>query len=248
MNRKLGKQPKRHDPRTLMLAAYVGADAHLSAPTAVDYTHGINDWGMFRNDVLGCCTIAGVAHAEQLWSVNTLGRETTITDDDVVRYYSLWDGYQVGNPATDNGGVELAVLNQWRQAGFNGHKLDAFAAVNITQAHVQLSTWLFGATYIGVELPAAAQGEELWALPATLGPDDEPGSWGGHCVVLAKYDAEGPTCITWGGLRKMTWAWFEKYCTEAYGLVSADWLTTSGLAPSGFNMLALENDLKAVTA
>jgi hypothetical protein len=46
----------------------------------------------------------------------------------------------------------------------------------------------------------------------------------------------------------MTWAWFEKYCSEAYALVSKDWLSASGVSPSGFDLATLESDLKAVSA
>jgi hypothetical protein len=54
------------------------------------------------------------------------------------------------------------------------------------------------------------------------------------------------TCITWGQLKKMTWPWFAKYCSEAYGLVSKDWLKASGISPSGFDLAVLENDLRLV--
>jgi len=46
----------------------------------------------------------------------------------------------------------------------------------------------------------------------------------------------------------MTWAWFEKYCDEAYALVSCDFIETNGVSPSGFNFATLEDDLKLVTA
>jgi hypothetical protein len=55
------------------------------------------------------------------------------------------------------------------------------------------------------------------------------------------------TCITWGRPKKITWAWFAKYCSEAYALVSKDWLEVSGVSPSGFDLATLENDLKSVT-
>jgi len=135
--------------------------------------------------------------------------------------------------------------------------------------NIATAIWLFGGAYIGVELPIRAQGQDVWDVPAKPGPDDEPGSWGGHAVYLVGYDVpesqipspESPapspvsrvpcpgtmTCITWGGLKKMTWAWFEKYCSEAYALVSKDWLNASGVSPSGFDLAALESDLKLVT-
>jgi hypothetical protein len=55
------------------------------------------------------------------------------------------------------------------------------------------------------------------------------------------------TCITWGQLKKMTWAWFENYCSEAYALVSKDWIKARGVSPSGFDLETLEADLKLVT-
>jgi hypothetical protein len=45
----------------------------------------------------------------------------------------------------------------------------------------------------------------------------------------------------------MTWAWFAKYCSEAYALVSKDWIEATGISPSGFDLAALEDDLKQVT-
>ena len=108
--------------------------------------------------------------------------------------------------------------------------------------------WLFGGAYIGVELPISAQTQEVWDVPANSTPEDEPGSWGGHAIYLVAYDQKTLTCITWGQLKKMTWRWFAQYCREAYGLVAKDWLEPSGVAPSGFDLAALENDLKLVTA
>jgi hypothetical protein len=45
----------------------------------------------------------------------------------------------------------------------------------------------------------------------------------------------------------MTFAWFEKYCSEAYALISKDWLRSNGVSPSGFDLAALERDLGAVS-
>jgi hypothetical protein len=126
-----------------------------------------------------------------------------------------------------------------------------------------------------VELPITAQNQDVWDVPANLTPDDEPDSWGGHAIYLVGYDSgnsglgvrdqglgikENPsltpnpqpltptlTCITWGQTKKITWAWFEKYCSEAYALVSKDWLKANGVAPSGFDLATLEEDLKAVS-
>jgi len=40
-----------------------------------------------------------------------------------------------------------------------------------------------------------------------------------NCVYIYEYDDVGPTCMTWGYRQKMTWAFFEKYCDEAFGII-----------------------------
>jgi len=325
----LGKRSRRNDPRTLKLARYLlpGAPgAALTAPASCDYTRGITNWGMMLNDQLGCCTIAAVGHAVQVWTANA-SQEVTVPDSAILSYYEQWDGYNPQNPSSDQGGVELDVLNDWRQQGFAGHSLDAYVAIELgtggsglgardsgqgealpppaltpaTQppisSQVALAIWLFGGAYIGVQLPIRAQKQKVWDVPQNPGPDDEPGSWGGHAIFLVGYDFNagtrdtgngtrvttptlsappllnqeagfaGPsrvpqvpnpesrvpcpgtlTCITWGQLKKMTWAWFEKYCDEAYAPVSKEWIEAQGVAPSGFDLATLEADLNLVTA
>jgi hypothetical protein len=274
---KLGKRARRRDARTLKLARYV-TSALPPAPPCVDYTCGITDWGMMLNDRLGCCTIAAVAHAVQTWTANA-GTEISFPESVILDYYQSWDGYNPADPATDQGGVELDVLNDWRQQGFAGQTLDAYGAIELGQGtqstipmlNVMDAIWLFGGAYIGVELPLTAQNQDVWDVAGTasdvaspkseapslqrrssdLGPrtsDDpsDPGSWGGHAVYLVAYDPKTLTCITWGQLKKMTWRWLSKYCSEAYGLISQDWLKASGVSPSGFDLAALENDLRLV--
>ena len=204
---KLGKRPRRHDVRTLMMARYL-TSALPAAPARVDYTHGIADWGMMLNDRLGCCTIAAVGHAVQTWTANAIGRELTVPDSAILACYEKWDGYNPTDPSTDLGGVELDVLKAWRQQGFTGQTLDAFVAIDLGTRDSGLgdsgnsapnpqplipnpiaqAIWLFGGAYIGVELPISAQDQDVWDVPAKPSHKDDPGSWGGHAVYLVGYD------------------------------------------------------------
>lgn len=244
---KLGRKAVKHDSRTLRVGNYTAA---LPAPPRyMDWTKGVTSFGQMMNDTLGCCTIAGLGHAVQILSLNA-GAEVTVTDADILKYYVSWDGYVAGEPTTDNGGVELDVLNDWKKDGFAGHALTAFAAVNPSDVEeVKQAIALFGGAYIGVSLPLAAQDEvgTLWDYGwMDFGAKYKPGGWGGHCVFVIGYDQDGVTCITWGRLQRMSWSFWAKYVDEAYALLSPDFLSANGLDPAGFDMAQLAADLALI--
>ncbi|MGO8759316.1 MAG: hypothetical protein ACLQG3_14450 [Terracidiphilus sp.] len=251
---KLGRKAIKTDSRTLLLASYF-TPALPPPPPKSDWTKGIASWGMMINgpdpaepkypDGLGDCTIAGVAHAIQVWTANTSGM-VTVPDATVLSYYEKWDGYVPGKPNTDRGGVELDVLNHWQKQGFASNALLAFADPKpASLAEVRQSIALFGGVYIGLSLPLSAQTQDVWDVVPGGGAGTKPGSWGGHCVFVPAYDQNGFTCITWGQLKTMTVAFWNEYCDEAHTLLGQDWLTAKG-APSGFNQVQLVVDLKAI--
>ena len=241
---KLGRKAIKTDSRTLQLARYL-TPTLPPPPPAKDWTHGITGWGMMLNDQLGDCTIAGVGHAVQVWTANN-GSEVTVSDTTVETYYERWDGYVPGNPSTDNGGIELDVLNDWQKGDFAGHKLIAFADPKPSNlVEIRQSIALFGGVYIGLAMPITAQRQDVWDVVPRGGANARPGSWGGHAVFVPTYDESGFTCITWGQLKVMTLAFWKKYCDEAHTLLGQDWLASQG-APSGFDLAQLEADLKAI--
>jgi hypothetical protein len=241
---KLGRKAIKTDSRTLMLGRYLTPSISPPPPSA-DWTNSIASWGMMINDTLGDCTIAGVAHAIQVWTANT-GAMVTVPDSTVESYYERWDGYVPGNPSTDNGGIELDVLNDWRKQGFAGNKLIAFADPKVSNlVEIRQSIALFGGVYIGLALPITAQTQDVWDVVQRGGARAKKGSWGGHCVFVPKYDESGFTCITWGQLKTMTIAFWKKYCDEAHTLLAQDWISAKG-APSGFNQAQLQADLNAI--
>jgi hypothetical protein len=199
---------------------------------------------MMRNDSLGDCTIAGAAHGVQNWTLNA-SQIVTLPDSTVEDYYRRWCGYD-GTPDSDQGGIELDILKNWRKDGLAGHVLPAFA-----DAHSVLETKqginLFGGVYIGVSLPATAQNQTVWDVVPNGGDDATPGSWGGHCVFVPKYDANGFTCITWGVLKTMTLEFWNEYVDEVHVLLGSDWMESTGKSPSGFDLAQLQADLAAVT-
>jgi hypothetical protein len=244
---KLGKRPARHDTRTLQMANYLELP---EIPAARDWTtKAAANWGMMLNDTLGDCTCAATGHLTQAWTSNAGAKEITFPDQAILKAYEAVGGYQPGKPETDRGAVELDVLRYWRKTGIGGTKIDAFVALEPkNHLHVRAAVELFGGAYIGVALPVSAQRQAVWSVPPG-GPTGTgaPGSWGGHAVVIEAYDQHGLTCITWGQKKKMTWAFWDAYCDEAYALLSELWAGKKP-APSGFNLSALQADLKAVAS
>ena len=240
---KLGRGFPRRDRRTLKLAGYLSPGLP-PPPVELDWTGGLADWGAMLNDKLSCCTIAGLGHAIQTWSRNA-GQEVTISDLDVLTAYEQWDGYSPADPSTDQGGIEIDVLNRWRNSALGGHKLFAFAAAASNKmAELRRAIALFGGVYIGLDLAIAQQTQDVWDVDKTVNGD--AGSWGGHAVWVPAYTEGTFKCITWGIVKEMTDAFLISQCSEAWALFGADWINTGGKAPSGFDAAQLTADLQAI--
>jgi hypothetical protein len=249
--KKLGKKAAKLDHRTLRLRNYF-LDSLPPAPSAVDHTCGITSFGQMLNDSLGCCTIAGLGHAEQTWSA-CRGGEYTLPDEAILQKYKQWCGY-TGDPSTDQGGVEIDVLNRFNKFGFWKHTLSAYADVDpLNLEHVMKAIEIFGGIYIGVQLPASVQDKPSWDV--STGPDAIPGSWGGHCVWVCAYRTapDGSivfTAISWGQLYDITeafWLYTDKdngpYIDEVHALVAPEYLSLkTGKSPEGFDLATLLAD------
>lgn len=241
MNRILGKLPPRRDPRTLMLAKYTAALP--PAPAAIDWTRKLTAIGSMGNDALGDCTCAAIGHLIQAWTAAN-GGQVILPDTAIVGLYEKACGYDPADPASDQGGVELDVLAYWRKNGVAGHGLDAYAAVSRRDhGDVRDAVWLFGGAYIGVALPLSAQSQNIWTVVGDgRSGNSAPGSWGGHAIPVIAYDDTFLSFVSWGQVMRMTWAFWDAYCDEAYACISRDWAVAAG-APSGFSWDVLDADL-----
>lgn len=247
MNGRLGKLAPRRDHRMLRLAKYLPAKLP-AVPSSVDWTEKMSfPAGQMLNDELGDCTCAALGHAIQVWTANA-STEVTVPDSAVLAAYEGACGYNPNDQSTDQGGIELDVLNYARTTGVGGYKIDAFASLQPeNRDHIKLAIDLFGLAYIGVALPVTAQGQDEWTVALGAKDDATPGSWGGHAVIVPAYDAHGLTVITWGEKKRMSWDFWDVYCDESYALLSKLWAPAGANAPVGFNYAALMADLAAVT-
>jgi hypothetical protein len=246
-NKKLGRKAVVVDSRTMRLSKYFTATLP-PPPPARDWTLGGKSWGMMLNDQLGDCTCAGLGHAVQIWTANA-SKEVTVTDAQVLTAYEQWCGYDPSDPSSDQGGIELNVLKDFKAQGFAGHNLTAFAAVlPANKIHVQQAINLFVGLYIGMDVPQFIMPDD-GETPAVwdLNPTADNTIIGGHCVYVTGYDANTISFISWGQNYKMSWAYWSKFVDEAYALISTDFIKAGGTSPSGFSLEDLETDLVNIT-
>jgi hypothetical protein len=245
---RLGKDPAVTDSRTLQFARYL-RPALPPPPSSVDYGKAVSVWPMYDNDKWGDCTCAAAGHMIQNWTANA-GAPVTPPDSDVVSFYQHF----VGNPPPSDAGCNmLSVLKYWRTFGLGGHKIQAFASIEIkNQTEAQEAVYLFGSIYIGVELPDFCVTGNVLEVPWVVPPGGPVGSNApkpnnGHCVPAVAYDSTNLYIVTWGMLKPMTWEFYEAYADESFAVASQDFIGRTGHAPSGFDTAQLKADLKDVT-
>ena len=130
------------------------------------------------------------------------------------------------------------------------YKLGAYAKLDLANFdEIKLAVSLLGCSSIGLELPLMAQKMNgKWDIPAGQSStgDWTPGSWGGHNVIIPKYDAETFVVVTWGQVWLMTPA--HAPISEAWALVSNDFLLNGRLAPDGLDYQAMIADMRLIAA
>jgi hypothetical protein len=194
-----------------------------------------------KNNSLGDCTCAGVAHCIGVVTANE-SQEVVIPDADTVKfYYGITHG-------KDDGADLGTVLKTWSKPGLDGHTLGAYAAVDLTNIN-EIKTCIneFGPLYVGLNLPHSwwANPEAGWNL-TTNKPDR---IIGGHCVVIVDYDETQLYTSTWGLIVPTSYdaVTSGKYFDEGYTVLAPDWYS-EGFCPSGFDTETLLADIKAVQA
>jgi hypothetical protein len=240
---KLGKLAPKRSLKTLALGNYLTASKLPVPPVFNAWENSVKvPWQMLKNDSLGDCTCAAVGHMIMNWTANT-STVITPTDNEIVQAYSAVSDYIPGNESTDNGAVELDVLNYWKSTGIAGHKILGFATLDVQNIEqVKAAIFLFGGVYTGFEVPQYAMNENNWVVQNT-----DTQIIGGHAVPYFGYGRGGATCVTWGKTQPASWEFWQKYTDEAYAVVSQDWINTaSQKAPSGLDLQTLLTDLQAI--
>jgi len=216
---KFGKAPAKRDARNLKLSAILKVPAKLPPEYDFDVQHKGVPTPMFGNDVHGDCVIAGRAHQTLRFEDAETNKIIHITDGDVLKEWHTENGN------TENGLNVLDSLKLWRTKGWlaakKRYKIKAFAEIN-RKVHDEVKSTVYSDIGVGLGfmLPDSAIPEfhagKPWA--DTSGPAKQEN---GHYVYVPGYTTVGPVGVTWGRKQQMTWAFFDKYCDEAYAIIDA---------------------------
>lgn len=258
---KLGRQPSPPHKllRALKMARY-RTGISIPFPAYVDWYSAVKHWGMMLNDSLGDCTCAAAGHMVEQWTKLASGTENIVPDSSILTMYEQACGYVPGNPATDQGGDMMTVLDYFRNTGLKDtagkvHNTLAYISVNpMNPQEVKEAIYLFGNVYCGVNLPNTVLNEEnprdCWSVSPDYktNPDAQAGSLGGHCIPLVGFSDKAYRLVSWGDIYYMTPNFLQMYCDELYAVVSTDWIEKNNLSPSLFDTAQLMADLEVVTA
>ena len=245
---KLGRLPKKFNPKTLKLSKYLESPLVTAPPPPPEkvwreYKVPSDQWGMFGNDTIGDCTCACIAHMLMLVTAHT-GTMIVPSESDVITAYSAVSGYDPSTGANDNGAAITDVLNYWQTNGISGHKILGWAEIDYTNIdQIKQAIWLFGGVDLGVNIAQAAMEQFSAGQSWEVVPDDG-GIEGGHSIPNFGYGSDGTNCITWAQRQAMSWVWFAKYVEEAYAVITQDWIVQATQeTPSGFDLATLQTDL-----
>lgn len=220
--RKIGKYGKSGPqfPEGLKeLKAYAKKDNPLpSPPSSVDFYAKVAAWPMDGNDRYGDCTMAAAAHCIQQWNGIAATPDPVPSEQDVVsQYLKLTHG-------KDTGLVESNVLSTWKNSGLWQNRILGYAPVNVhDNVSVQQAVYLFGAAYVGIQVPANAESQFEGGKPWTLESGwQKEAIQGGHAIPFVGYDADWLYCITWGAVQKVAWDWWQTYGDEAWAILAQE--------------------------
>ena len=241
-----GKKPARPGSVTLKLSAVLNPAALPAPPDTFGWSEAVASWFMLGNDKFADCVFAGAAHETKLWAAAS-GRYVPFTTTDVLEDYSAVTGFQIDDPATDQG-TDLQAAAAYRQktgirdAAGTRHKIDAYAAIAAADiSELAMATWLFGAAGVGLQLPASAQpqfnADEPWSDVSG------PGRTGHYAPCIGRNSAGNFLFVTWGRLQAATPQWISTYMDEGLAYLSVEQLKDN-VAPSGYNLDALTQYLK----
>lgn len=204
-------------------------------------------WGMLGNDDYGDCVWAGAAHEDMIFNAMG-GNVVAYNAKDVLADYADCTGFDPAAPDTDNG-TDMRVAASYRRktgllaADGSRQKIDGYLALKVGNIQqIEVSTYLFGACGLGVQLPSSAMDQFDSAEPwhRTSG---RPTNEGGHYIShVGRNSANDMLVVTWGRLHAATDDWMATYMDEGIAYLDFSVLDKiKRLSPDGYDETALQS-------
>jgi hypothetical protein len=246
MNLKLGKKPAVPGAVTFKFASFA-----VQLPTPPEQFGHEKElkgtWGMLGNNSVGNCVFAGGAHEVKLWNAEC-GQKVPFTSKAVIRDYSAVTGYDPKDPMSDQGTNMADACSYRRKVGLIDakgvrHKIAAYMALepgNLTE--LKQALYLFGTVGAGFMLPESCLDQFDARMPWTV--VEESREVGCHYLPIVGW-RKNLIGVTWGRKQEITEAFYERYCDEAYVMLSEEMLNDRK-SPEGFDYDKLIEYLKAL--
>jgi hypothetical protein len=192
---------------------------------------------MLGNSQYGDCSIAGILHVIMTWLANETGQPVVFSTQQAVNLYFQLTG------GADNGLALETVLKFFQQTGWNGYKIGPYLAIDPSdQETIEAAISCFGPLYCGINLPSG------WESNTKTWDSNAGYPVGGHCVAPIDESADGLVTSSWGQLPAMTFRGCAQYCDEMYVILAPSIWASTGEAPNGLDLEALQSDFQALTA
>jgi hypothetical protein len=188
-----------------------------------------------------------------LWTALGSGKMVVPTADQVLKFYSQATGYDPnqtqpdGSNPTDNGADMVTIAKDADVMALAGHVEDAYGTIDpLNMTHFKWAICLFGCVPLGINLQQA----QMDQFNANHAWNYEPGSpiIGGHDVLAVEYRPNGCVgVITWGKRWTCTPSFMNAQngiISEMVPVVSHDFITPNGVAPSRLNLKQMIADLR----
>jgi hypothetical protein len=247
---KLGKREFQPDHRDLKLSKYM---APLPTPPAIfGFGTLYEDWGMLGNDRYGDCVFAGADHETMVWNKLRHGIDVKFSPKDALADYGAVTGFNPDDPNSDQGTDVRDAMKYRKATGLladdgKRHKIAAYVQIDPSNwDELVTACFVFGCVGIGIEFPDSAMDQfnqgQMWDVV------DGAQIEGGHYVpvVGSRLSSEKMTAITWGRRQEFTKAFYERYCDEAWAMLSEEQIRSNGEGLHGLNLDQLKADLAAL--
>jgi hypothetical protein len=224
----------------------------MLAPTACDwFAKCPADGNMLGNDTHGNCVEVTDFRIIQVRRANAWRDTWAPTTNMCLDRYAALTGFDPATGLPDNGTDTTIDMTNWCTKGIrlDTQNVDVphWCTVDPHNVqHVNLAIAHTGPVAVTFNLPIGAQSLDWSKAPGTSA-DWKAGSWGAHRIPAGKYDGSERTIRTWGRDLLVHPDFWDAYCLAVDVTVSREWLSATGLAPSGLDFDALEQDVLRLT-